>query len=94
MWKFKRTDEYIRKHARYEKKGYGDEIIASLNNVDTYFRALEAGANPLQISFGFVHDERQGVWAIADWRRPEVAPHAAIHSPRFGGRVPLSHNLR
>src|SRR5262249_42670877 len=35
-----------------------------LDNLDTYFKALEAGTNPLQIKHGFMHQEPLGVVAI------------------------------
>jgi hypothetical protein len=63
MWKLILTDEYERRHKRYEKD-HPRELQAVLDNLDTYFKSLEAGIKPLQIRHGFMHNEPLGVVAI------------------------------
>jgi hypothetical protein len=63
MWKLELTDEYERRHKRYAKN-HPRELQAVLDNLDTYFKSLEAGVNPLQIKHGFLHNEPLGVVAI------------------------------
>ena len=63
MWKLVLTDEYERRHKRYEKD-HPRELQAVLDNLDTYFKSLEAGIKPLQIRHGFMHNEPLGVVAI------------------------------
>lgn len=47
----------------YEKKR-PRELAAVLENFNRYFNALNAGVNPLQVKFGFIHSEGKGVIAI------------------------------
>jgi transcriptional regulator with XRE-family HTH domain len=63
MWKLAPTDEYQRRQKRYEKD-HPRELQAVLDNLDTYFKSLEAGVKPLQIKHGFLHNETLGVVAI------------------------------
>ena len=63
MWKLESTAEYARRHKRYEKDN-PRELEAVLDNLDTYFKSLEAGVKPLQIKHGFMHAEPLGVVAI------------------------------
>jgi hypothetical protein len=63
MWKLEPSDEYDRRHKRYVKN-HPRELQAVLDNLDTYFKSLEAGVKPLQISHGFMHHEPLGVVAI------------------------------
>jgi hypothetical protein len=63
MWKLVPTDEYERRHKRYEKN-HPRELLAVLDNLDTYFKSLEAGVKPPQIKHGFMHSEPLGVVAI------------------------------
>lgn len=63
MWKLVPTADYERRHKRYAKD-HPRELQAVLDNLDTYFRSLEAGINPLQIKHGFMHSEPLGVVAI------------------------------
>jgi hypothetical protein len=63
MWKLQPMEEYGRRHKRYEKD-HPRELQAVLDNLDTYFRSLEAGVKPLQIKHGFMHHEPLGVVAI------------------------------
>lgn len=63
MWHLAPTDEYQRRHKRYVKN-HPRELQAVLDNLDTYFKSLEAGVKPLQIKHGFMHHEPLGVVAI------------------------------
>jgi hypothetical protein len=63
MWKLEASERYEARHRRYEKK-HPRELAAVLKNQATYLAALKVGTNPLQIKFGFVHPERQGVVAL------------------------------
>ena len=63
MWVLETTDEFGRRHKRLEKDS-PRELKAVLDNLDTYFQALLAGAQPLARAFGFMHTEPQGVVAI------------------------------
>jgi hypothetical protein len=57
------TEEYEARSRQYEKK-HPREFTAVQVNQATYLAALQAGANPLQIKFGFVHVETHGVIAV------------------------------
>lgn len=46
------------------KRSTPRELRAVLNNLDTYFKTLLRGVNPLQIKYGFMHPEPLGVVAI------------------------------
>src|SRR6266498_1699827 len=63
MWKTFSTSEYQTRLKRYVKNR-PRELQAVLDNLDTYFGALQAGVKPLQIKHGFMHDEGKGVVAI------------------------------
>jgi len=63
MWKHEPTDDYLRRQKRYEKN-HPAELKRMLDNLDTYKRALDAGAKPGPKHFGFVHPEPMGVVAI------------------------------
>jgi hypothetical protein len=63
MWKLETSEEYQRRHKRYEKD-HPRELQAVLDNLDTYFKSLEEGVKPLQIKHGFLHNEPLGVVAI------------------------------
>ena len=63
MWTLVNTDEYERRHKRFEKKR-PRELAAVLDNLDTFFTALKAGAKPQQIRMGCIHAEPHGVLAL------------------------------
>ncbi len=63
MWKLEPTQDYERRHKRYAKDR-PRELQAVLDNLDTYFKSLEAGVKPLQIKHGFMHHEPLEVIAI------------------------------
>lgn len=63
MWKSKISADYERRHKKYLKR-HRRELLAVLNNLDTYAKALGRGVKPLQITGGFIHPEPHGVVAI------------------------------
>jgi hypothetical protein len=65
MWKLAEpTDEYVRRHKRFEKKKRG-QLLAVLDNLDTLMKGLNEGLKLEQVAtFGFVHREPHGVLAI------------------------------
>ena len=63
MWQLALSADYERRHKRYVKKR-PRELKAALDNLDTFFKALQRGAKPQQIKTGFIHPEPQGVLAI------------------------------
>jgi hypothetical protein len=63
MWKLEPTEECGRRFRYYEKKR-PRELKAVLVNQATYLAALQAGNKPLQIKYGFVHVEQNGVIAL------------------------------
>ena len=62
-WKLVPTDKYERAYKTYEKK-HPNELMAVLNNLDTYYAALNQLDNPLLIKSGFIHSESKGILAI------------------------------
>jgi mRNA-degrading endonuclease RelE of RelBE toxin-antitoxin system len=62
-WKLSCTDRYERDYKQYEKK-HTDELIAILDNLDSYFNALDELGNPCLIKSGFIHPESHGIIAI------------------------------
>lgn len=63
MWGFKPTEEYARRFKRWQKDN-PRELAAVLDNLDLYLRTLQEGGKPEQVRFGFMHPEKNGVWAI------------------------------
>jgi hypothetical protein len=63
MWKIEETDDYSKSLKWFVKKR-PREARAVLDNLDTFFNALNAGARPQQIKAGFVHPEPCGVLAF------------------------------
>src|SRR5262245_7599199 len=63
MWSLEPTDLFGRRLKRYAKR-HAREVTGCLANLQTYYGALQEGTHPLQIAFGFVHDERKGVYAV------------------------------
>lgn len=62
-WVLQKSNFFDSRFKRFEKK-HQEEAKAVLNNVDTYFRTLESGCNPINIKAGFIHDEPEGIKAI------------------------------
>jgi hypothetical protein len=63
MWTLEKTSEWDRRFKYYEKK-HQRELIAALDNLDTFVRALNSGIRPRDAKFGFIHPEPLGVLAI------------------------------
>jgi hypothetical protein len=63
MWLLRETETYATRRKRYQKN-HPKELAAVLKNLDRYLETLQAGIKPLQISYGFLHDEGKGVAAI------------------------------
>ena len=63
MWSVSPSDDYVRRHKRYEKK-HTRELSAVLDNLDTLLTALREGAKVQQVKAGFLHPEPLGVLAI------------------------------
>ncbi len=57
------TDAYERAHKHYEKK-HPAELMAVLDNLDRYFKAVSSGVHPQFVVGGYIHDEGKGVKAI------------------------------
>lgn len=62
-WRIEITDVYDRAHKYYEKK-HPAELIAVLDNLDRYFKAVSHGVHPQFIVAGYIHDEGKGVKAL------------------------------
>ena len=62
-WKIEKSGFFESRFKRFQKK-HRDEALTVLNNLDSYFKALNEGANPLQIKAGFIHNEPEGIKAI------------------------------
>jgi hypothetical protein len=65
MWTLaEATEDYLRRQKRYEKKKR-KQLMAVLDNLDTFMKALNDGLTLEQVAtFGFVHPEPHGVLAI------------------------------
>lgn len=63
IWSTESTKKYISDFKRHEKK-MANELIATLNNVHSYYSSLNRGINPLQIKAGYIHPEGDGIVAI------------------------------
>ena len=63
MWAIRGTDEYEKRKKHYEKK-HRRELMAVLDNLDTYHKTLNNGVKPKQAVFGFTHAEPCDVVAI------------------------------
>lgn len=62
-WSLEETNVYQRRYAEYEKK-HPNELIAVLDNLDTYLKTLRNLGHPLNIQGGFIHKEPKGIKAI------------------------------
>ena len=61
-WVLEESDIFASRFKRFQKK-HRNETMAVLNNLDTYFHALNSGVKPSLIQGGFIHREPQGVVA-------------------------------
>ncbi|MGA3050352.1 MAG: hypothetical protein ABSE00_00305 [Chitinispirillaceae bacterium] len=62
-WVLQKSDFFDSRFERFKKK-HREEATAVLDNLDTYFKALENGSNPININAGFIHHEPEGIKAI------------------------------
>lgn len=72
MWGILKTDHYLRRYRRYDKKR-NNELKAVLNNLDIFLMALNAGKMPKPLLYGFLHGEPCDVIAIDQTGGPKVA---------------------
>ena len=72
MWGILKTDHYLRRYKRYDKKKR-DELKAVLNNLDIFLKALNSGKKPKPFLYGFLHSEPCDVIAIDQTGGPKVA---------------------
>jgi hypothetical protein len=63
MWHTRETEEYGRRLRQFAKK-YRRELLAMLDNLDTYLQTLQSGVHPRQVRHGFTHSETHGSIAI------------------------------
>lgn len=63
MWKLLPTPDIEKRRKAYQKK-HSRELINVFDNLDTFFKCLEAGADSGKIHRGFIHSEPAGVLAI------------------------------
>lgn len=63
MWRLRPAPEYEKRVKKWPKK-HRRELKAMFDNLDTFVRALNAGASIEQAKFGFIHAEPHGVLAI------------------------------
>lgn len=63
MWQAVPTSGYRGCLKHYAKK-HRRELLAMLDNLDTYLQTLRSGVKPLQIRHGFTHAETHGAVAI------------------------------
>lgn len=63
MWLFEFQDDFDKRRRKWPKK-HKRELLAALNNLDTFAGALIAGQRPAEARFGFIHAEPMGVLAI------------------------------
>ena len=62
-WRLIKTELFARSFKKYQKK-HQPEVIAVLNNLDTYLKTLQAGVKSVLVHAGFIHLEPLGVIAI------------------------------
>jgi len=62
-WVLEPTGQYEKDYKWFEKK-LPEELKAILDNLDTYFRVLNECGSPMQVMFGFIHNEPEGIKAI------------------------------
>jgi hypothetical protein len=63
VWVIQKSPFFEARFKRFQKK-HPEEAKTILNNLDTYLRALCAGANPVNIQAGFIHHEPEGIKAL------------------------------
>lgn len=65
IWMISSTNQYDTNYKKYSKK-HQKELIALLNNLDTFWALLKQGIPLIQIRFGWLHPEPKGVLAITE----------------------------
>ncbi|MBY0522972.1 MAG: hypothetical protein K2R98_06220 [Gemmataceae bacterium] len=104
MWDLEPSEEYRRRHKRFEKN-HPRELAAVLVNLATYQTALKSCARPQQVNFGFMHAEPSGVVALDQKRggknlrqtRLYVFPDAdtgVLHLITVGGKDTQSDDIQ
>ncbi len=68
-WVLKESAIYAGKFKRYHKKNR-QATLATLQNLNKYFGALQSGLLPGQLKAGYIHNEPQGVVAIDESGSP------------------------
>jgi hypothetical protein len=63
MWQLEAESDYKKALKRLVKK-HRREVQAAHDNLDTFFRAISAGAAPRQVKMGCIHPEPSGVLAF------------------------------
>lgn len=63
MWSLEPHADFEKKLKLFEKK-HRQELKNVLDNLDTFLKALQAGAKPQQVKRGFIHPEPRGVLAF------------------------------
>lgn len=63
MWKLSPSID-VEKRLKKHRKKHSRELKNVFDNLDTFFKCLEAGASSAQIHRGFIHPEPSGVLAI------------------------------
>jgi len=64
MWATKPLPQYEKRCKRWSKK-HRQEFTKVHERLNTVLKALNCGANPDRLPFGFIHPEKEGVVAIA-----------------------------
>ncbi len=62
-WQIETKEQYLRDYKKYEKK-HREELNAVLNNLDSYFKALNECGLPNLIKTGFIYNEPLGIKAL------------------------------
>jgi hypothetical protein len=63
VWEIQKSSFFESRFRHFQKK-HPEEAKAVLNNLDTYFKTLCAGVNPVNIAGSFIHQEPEGLKAI------------------------------
>lgn len=62
-WQIEYDIKFQRIYKKYQKKR-PNELLAVMDNLDTYCEALDKVKNHLNVKAGFIHKERKGIIAI------------------------------
>lgn len=86
MWEYEPTDRF-NSRAKYYAKKHPRELRSVVNNLDTYQRALCAGARVQDVKFGFLHKEPMGIKAIVQTGPKNLKPTRLYIYPDEGAKV-------